>query len=141
MERLIIEMDIWWRLPQKIRFLIVGGYNTVFGYAAFAVCFLIVGKRIHYLLVGLLAHLLSVTNAFLVHRSFVFRASGPWQASFVRFNLSQLIGVGFGMGGLYTLVEFGHLNPLIAQAFMIALGTVLAYSLHRTYSFGPEFRG
>ncbi len=118
----------------------MGCYNTAFGYVVFAACFLVLGRRLHYLLVALLAHVISVINAFFLHRKLVFRASGPWQASFIRFNVSQLIGVGFGLAGLYMLVEFGRLNPLAAQAIMIAAGAVVSYCLHRAYSFGPDLR-
>jgi putative flippase GtrA len=125
----------WWGLPQTLRFLIVGGYNTAFGYLAFTVFFLTVGQRIHYLIVGLAAHAVAAVNAFVVHRLFVFRSAKGWVAEYLRFNLSQLAALSFGMAALYSLVSFGHLNPLVAQAIVVSASVVLSYALHRFFTF------
>jgi len=125
----------WWRLHQTLRFLIVGGYNTAFGYLAFAVLYLAFGHRIHYLVVGLMAHAVAVVNAFVVYRAFVFRSARKWFPEFLRFNLSQLATLGFGMAGLYLLVNFGRMNPLLAQAVVVSASVVLSYALHRFYTF------
>ncbi len=125
----------WWELPQTLRFLIVGGYNTVFGYLAFTVLYLTVGERINYLIVGLAAHAVAAVNAFVVHRLFVFRSSKGWFAEYLRFNLSQLASLSFGMAALYALVSFGHLKPLIAQAMAVSASVVISYALHRFFTF------
>jgi len=125
----------WWRLRQQWRFLLVGAFNTLFGYLLFSGLFLLFGKRIHYLIIGVISHTIAVCNAFIAYRTLVFPSNDRWQASFVRFNLSQLVSLGFGMSGLYALVEFGHLNPLLAQAVIITLSVILSYTLHRFFSF------
>jgi putative flippase GtrA len=130
------DWGAWWNLPRKIRFLLAGGYNTVFGYLVFGALFLALGKVINYLLIALLAHLISLVNAFLVHRHLVFRSSGQWLASFIRFNLSQLSSLAVGMVCLYTLVEAARISPLAAQAVAMMITVPLAYLLHRWYSFG-----
>jgi putative flippase GtrA len=130
-----IEWRAWWRLPQQVRFLLAGGYNTVFGYLVFSALYLSIGRWIHYLVVALLAHLIAVISAFVVHRRLVFRSIDRWQTSFIRFNVSQLAALGCGMAGLYLLVQFGHFNPLLAQALIISFTVSLTYVLHRHYSF------
>jgi putative flippase GtrA len=125
----------WWRLPQKLRFLLAGAFNTGVGYVLFSGMFLLFGRWIHYLLIGLAAHFIAVVNAFIVHRLLVFRSTEKWQRSFVRFNLSQLVSLGFGMTALYSLVEFVKWNPLLAQAAVTVVSVVLNYLLHRFFSF------
>ena len=115
--------------------MLAGGYNTLFGYGAFGVLFLMLGKQVHYLLIGLIANVIAVISAFVVHRNFVFRSTEHWRTSFIRFYLSQLIALGFGMVGLYGLVEFARFNPLVAQAVIITLSVALTYVLHRYFSF------
>lgn len=129
------EWQAWWRLPQQIRFLAAGAFNTGVGYALFSTLFLLFGQRIHYLLIGLAAHALAVVNAFVVYRTLVFRSTERWQMPFIRFNLSQLVGLAFGMASLYTLVEFFGWSPLFAQAVVTLLSVVLNYLLHRYFSF------
>jgi putative flippase GtrA len=126
----------WWRIPQQLRFLLAGSFNTAFGYAVFTSLYLLLGHRIHYLIVGILAYSISVVSAFAVYRSLVFRSSRSLFRSFVRFNLSQFAALGLGMVGLYSLVEFGHLNPLLAQAIVVVISAFFIYVLHRYFSFG-----
>jgi putative flippase GtrA len=133
-----IDWGAWWRLPRKLRFLLAGGYNTVFGYLVFGALFFALGKTISYLLIALLAHLISLVNAFVVHRRLVFRSTGQWRASFIRFNLSQLSSLAFGMTCLYALVEFGRIKPLAAQALAMMITVPLTYLLHRRFSFGDR---
>lgn len=132
------ELISWWHLPQKLRFLVAGAYNTVFAYASFATLIFLFGGSVHYLVIGVVNHVICVSNAFLVHRFLVFRSHEPWMPSFVRFNVSQLVTLAFGLAMLYSLVEYGKLRPLAAQAMSIGATVVLNYMLHRHFSFATE---
>jgi putative flippase GtrA len=129
------ECNAWWKLPQQLRFLAAGAFNTAVGYIVFTALFLVLRKWVHYLLIGLAAHAIAAIGAFLVYRTLVFQSTEKWQPAFVRFNMSQLAGLGFGMAFLYGLVEYAHWNPLAAQAVVTAASVVLNYLLHRHFSF------
>jgi putative flippase GtrA len=135
------ESNAWWRLPQQVRFLAAGGFNTAVGYALFSVMFLLFGRWVHYLLIGLAAHMIAVVNAFVVHRKLVFRSTDDWWPAFVRFNVSQVVSLTFGMAALYSLVEFARWNPLLAQLAATVVSVVLNYLLHRYFSFRKRISG
>lgn len=118
-----------------MRFLLAGAYNTVFGYAVFSLLFFALGRSVHYLLIGVVANFIAMVSAFIVHRTLVFRSSDRWQSSFVRFYVSQLVALGFGIAALYWLVEYGHFKPLVAQAAIMTASVALTYVLHRRFSF------
>ena len=130
-----IEWEAWWRAPQQVRFLIAGGYNTLVGYLIFSALYLLLGRYVHYLVIACVAHVISVASAFVVHRFLVFRCNDDWRRSFLRFNLSQLVALGCGLCGLYGLVNYAHLRPLVAQANVTILSVILSYLLHRYFSF------
>lgn len=130
-----LSWESWWRLPLKLRFVLAGGYNTAFGYLLFSAMFLLAARWVHYLVIALAAHALSVVNAFVVHRKLVFRATDDWRPAFFRFNVSQVVSLTFGMAALYSLVEFGHCNPLAAQFAVTIASVALNYLLHRHFSF------
>lgn len=130
-----IERQAWWRLPQQVRFLVAGGINTVVGYLVFSGLYVLLHQHVHYLVIGILAQAVALTSAFIVYRRLVFLSNDGWIATFIRFNLSQLVAFGGGLAGLYLFVRFGHLPPLIAQAIVILLTVMLSYALHRYYSF------
>ena len=134
-------MQSWWQLPQQFRFLLAGGYNTVFGYLMFSGLYLLCGEQVHYLIIAVLAHGIAVINAFIVHRRLVFRSLEPWFTSFVRFNVSQLAALAFGITCLYALVSYGRIRPLVAQAIVTTVSVLLTYLLHSRFSFRGQPRG
>lgn len=122
-------------LNEKARFLVVGAYNTAFGYMAFVGLYLWFKESIHYLIVVAIAHLISVANAFLTQRRLVFRDNSPLLASFVRFNVATTISLLFGLAGMALLVDGVGIPPLISQAIVTILSTIGIYILHRRYTF------
>ena len=127
-----------WANDLKFRFLVVGAYNTAFGFVLFPVLYLLLSSRLHYVVVYLIAHALAVTNAFLAYRRVAFRAEGHWAGQFLRFNIGYLGALGLGLGGMALLVTRAHLSPLIAQPLLLTATVVLSYLWHSRVSFGRE---
>lgn len=113
----------------------IGAYNTFFGYLSFAGLYLVFKGRLHYLVILVAAHILAVTNAFVGHKFLTFRAKGYLWADFLRFNLTYLGALAFGLLGLPFLIEVCKFHPLISQAMLMAISMFGTYVLHRRVSF------
>lgn len=125
-----------WSDDQRFRFLVVGAYNTAFGYLVFPLLYLLLSKRMHYALILVIAHQIAVTQAFVLHRRFAFRAEGAaWLPQFLRFNVGYLGALGVGLGGMYLFVSRLHVSPLVAQPALTTLTIVLSYLWHSRVSF------
>lgn len=135
MERIAHSLLLRWRSNERLRFLIVGGWNTLFGYVAFLILYWLLHRRLHYLVIGVLSHLIAMINAFTCHRLWVFRSRGPLVAEFIRFNLAQLFVLGCALASLWVLVTFLQINPLVGQAFVTIGAVVVSYLTHRRFSF------
>lgn len=135
MERIARALLLRWHGNERLRFLIVGGWNTLFGYVAFLILYWLLHRQLHYLIIGVLAHLIAMINAFACHRLLVFRSRGPLVAEFIRFNLAQLFVLGCGLASLWVLVTFLQINPLVGQAFVTIGAVVVSYLAHRRFSF------
>lgn len=123
---------------ERIRFLVVGGINTVVGYGLFVVIELGIGRWIGYLGSLYLSYLLGVTSAFFLHRRLTFRAhtaEGSQWLAFLRFASVYVISLAINTVGLPVLVEFAHLPVLVAQAIMVMITTVISYVGHKYFSF------
>lgn len=125
---------------EKLRFLIVGAYNTIFGYATFVALYFLLHDYLHYLVIVLLSHMIAVTNAFFMYRRIVFRAQAPLLPAFLRFNLSTVAAMLFGMAGMALLIEIFGIHPLLAQALVTCATVVVTYFLHRHYTFPASLR-
>ena len=122
---------------QRIRFLFVGGINTVIGYGVFVLAELTIGPIVGYVGSLFLSYVIAVPIAFLLHRRFTFRAheSGSRVVDFLRFSSVYVVSLVINTVGLPLLVEFEHLPPIGAQAVMVVVTTLLSYAGHKYFSF------
>ena len=124
-----------WDGSEKLRFLVVGAWNTAFGYLAFVVAYFLLRQWLHYLVIMLIAHFVSVCNAFVGHKFLVFRRDGHLLADFLRFNMSYVGTLLFGLAALPILVEVFGIHLLISQGLLVVVTTVSSYFLHKKLSF------
>ncbi|HTP39599.1 MAG TPA: GtrA family protein [Steroidobacteraceae bacterium] len=126
---------LWWQGSQRLRFLVVGAWNTLFGYGCFALLYLLFGRHVHYMVLQVIAHFLSVTNAFIWHRHVTFRSRATWPLEFARFNASYLGTLALGLVTLPLLVRGLAISPLLGAALVTVLTVATSYALHRRFSF------
>lgn len=124
-----------WRDSQKFRYLAIGLWNTLAGYAIFAGLYLIIGPQIGYMFTALISHVLAVIQSFLTQRHLVFRSQGNCWAEYLRFNLAHLGSLLIGLVLLTILVELIGFTPLIAQAQSTLLIVVMSYFVHQHFTF------
>ena len=117
---------------QRIAFVIVGGANTVIGFA-FYWLYLRVG--IGYIGALILAHICAVIWAFLLYRNLVFRVRGHLFLDLWRFEVVNLSALGINLALLPVAVEVIHLRPLLAQLAVASITMFVSFFGHRDFSF------
>lgn len=127
-----------WHDHEKLRYVAIGVWNTLFAYAAFSSLYALLHRHWHYLVIGVAAHLVAVTNAFALQRRFVFRSVTPWWQAYLRFNLAQLLMLCWGLAGLAFFVEVLAWHPLISQLVVIVVSVVLGYLLSSKFAFRKQ---
>ena len=122
---------------QRVRFLLVGGVNTVVGYSLFALLYFAFGRVIGYLGALYISYAIATVLAFVLHRRFTFRAtdSGNVMIDFLRFVVVYVVSLAINTAALPVLVELAHLNPILAQAIVVVATTFLSYFGHKLFSF------
>jgi len=124
---------------QRVAFLIVGGINSVVGFAAFFVFLMLVGRLWGppwgYLATLLCAHVVSVLIAFVLYRFAVFRVRGHVLADLWRFETVYLGALAVNFMLLPLLVEVAHLPVLLAQGLIMFLTAIISWLGHKNYSF------
>jgi putative flippase GtrA len=134
-------------LRQFMRYILVGGFNTVFGYGLFALLnWLSRGLGpYNYLYAGVLANLIAISVAFLGYKWFVFRTRGNYLVEYIRcfgvYGSSALIG----LAGLSILVPILRRSlhrpdeaPYLAAAMMMVVTMVISFLGHKNISFRPR---
>lgn len=121
--------------PQGLRYLLVGGFNTVFGYGLFALALQLFGDDVHYLVILVAATIVAVLMAFVGYRYIVFRVRGDIVRDFLRFSVVYAVALAVNAVALPLLVEGFGVPVLLAQA-VVVMGTVIAsFFAHRSFSF------
>ena len=120
---------------QKIRFLLVGGFNTVFGYSMFALMYFWIGSRTGYVITLLSAHLLSSTLAFFLYRRFVFNEHASGASTYLKFQSVYLFPLVSNLVVLPLLVEALKWNVYLAQGTFSFAWVFASFFAHKKFTF------
>ncbi|MFS0852499.1 GtrA family protein [Microbacterium sp. 179-I 3D4 NHS] len=122
---------------QRVRFLAVGGVNTVLGYAIYAVLaqWVFAHVPLGYLLALIISYAIAICVAFVLYRRFVFVVKGNVLVDFVRFVGVYAVSILANAAALPVLVELLHLHPLVAQAIVLVVTTLISFVGHKHFSF------
>ena len=124
---------IWFKIPEKLRFLLVGGFNTVVSYLLFAFLYKVIGW--HYNTALTVQYLITVNMSVLTMRYYVFRSSGNFGREFVKAWSVYIFIFFFNAAMLNLFVKVLSLQPLLAQALYLVISTVVTFILHKYLSF------
>jgi putative flippase GtrA len=123
------------RRSQVALYLIVGGWNTVFAYAEWALLQFLLGDHVHYLVILVLAWPVAVLNAYVCYRRFVFRSSDSVLRELPRFSLVYVATLLGSLLALPFLLSALPLSIYAIQAGYTFTVVILSYLGHRFFSF------
>ncbi len=127
-----------------LRYLIVGGWNTAFGYAAFAgLNYLLTGVIPYpYMAANVLANVISITVAYFGYKVFVFKTKGNYLREYLRtylvYGASCLVSLAMLPVCVALVRHVVHnpvLAPYIAQAMVVPVIVAMSYFGHKKFSF------
>jgi len=151
MIKLIIKIykwaeSIWFPLPEKLRYLLVGGFNTVVSYTLLNVLDWVFGKvnvsagwgyrpEVVANAALILQYLLTINLSVFTMRYYVFQSHGNWKKEFAK-AWSVYIFIYLINAPILTLlmVVFG-LRTWAAQLIYLIFSTIITFILHKYYSF------
>jgi putative flippase GtrA len=129
---------------QFLRYLVVGGWNTLFGYGTYAAAtaLLMPHLRYGYIAAQVISGLLNITIAFLGYKFFVFRTKGNYLREW--FRCLAVYGTGMIPGllllplvvqGLHYGLHLGHSAPYAGGAILLGFGVIYSFLGHKKFSF------
>ena len=127
------------------RYLVVGIWNTAFGYGTFALFTALLDGHVpaSYMAASLLSSVLNITVSFLGYKWFVFKTQGNYFTEWARCLVVYSGSIALGLALLPPAVFLvGYVTgnpgtaPYIAGALVMAVQVVVSFVGHRTFSFG-----
>lgn len=122
----------------KINYLFVGVWNTIFGYCFFALLYILFSAKIHYLILFIISNIFSITNAYVGYKLFVFKTKGNIIREYSRFYLIYGFSIIINIICLPLLVEVLRINPLAAQAIILIFNVIISFTGHKHFTFGGQ---
>lgn len=123
------------RHEKKVRYLIVGGWNTAFGYLLFIVLYELLNSRINYIAILVLSYVLSITNAFLCYKFLVFKTKGNYLKEYLRFYVVYGAAFLLNLAMLPFFVEILKVSPVLSQGLIVSFTVLISYIGHNNFSF------
>ena len=125
----------YFRRREQVLYLLVGGWNTVFGYGVWAAMQFLLGGFLHYLVIVVLSWPIAVLNAYLGYRYIVFRSDGPVLRELPRFSLIYFVMLIVNLVLLPIALSVLPFSIYGVQAALTVIVIVSSYLAHKYYSF------
>ena len=143
MDKIIAQlMDKYRGNKEEIRritaYLIVGGWNTLFGIGVYAILYELLHNSVNYLVLMIPANILAITNAYLCYKLFVFKTRGNYASEYLRCYAVYGAGIILSFILMFLLVSIFGLHPILAQCLCVVGTTIFSYIGHKRFSFAKK---
>ena len=120
-----------------VRFFIAGGSAAVTNLTVFYVCTSVF--TVYYIWASILAYGISFFVSFTLQKFWTFRDNSLFHLNkqLAKYLFIMLFNLGVNTAILYTLVEYAHLPPLVAQILAIMLIAVWSFFVYHFFIFKP----
>lgn len=127
---------------QFVRYLLVGAWNTGFGYGIFCLLTALLMARLPFpynqWAIILLSNLICVSIAYLLHKYLVFQTRGNILVEYLRFWTVYLPTILANLLALPLITKYLHWNIYLTQGLFMLLVIVASFLGHRYFSFRPS---
>ena len=126
--------EYWFKLPDKIRFLIIGGFNAGVSYLIYSAFCLVMGDSAYQIALAL-AWAISSVVSYTTQKFLVFQANGNWVKEYLKCCTTWFFSYLINAGLLEFIVKILHLNVFVAQIVATLAAAVFSYIFIKKLAF------
>ncbi len=120
---------------QKLRYLAVGGVNTLVGYAIGVATYQLLVDSMHIVVIGIFANIVTITFSFLTYKTLVFRTQGQWLKEYLKAYVVYGAVAILGIFLLWLFVNYLGISIWVAQGILIVITVAASYIGHARFTF------
>lgn len=125
-------LKFWFSLPQPLRFLLVGGFDTVVAFLFYSI---LIYAGLHYSLALVINYIFSVNLSILNMRYFVYQSKGKLIKGYSKGWVAYLSTLCLNYIGLFILIDVLKIGEIKAQMIYTIFATLYIYFLHKYFTF------
>lgn len=123
----------------KVRFILAGIINTVFGLSAYPILYYSLVKfNLHYLVILFISQVICITFSYVTNKVFVFKTTGNLWSEYIKFSSFYLSYFLVNLVALPFMVEILKMNPILAQILFTFVVVISSYFWHSKISFATK---
>jgi len=123
------------RHGEKLRFLVVGGWNTAFSYGVLFMLDTLLHQYLHYTIIMFVAWVIGVTQNLFTFKLFVFRTKGHWVKEYLRSYVVYSGSFVLNLAIVAVIISLWHPRLSIAQLPALVIVTIISYVGHKYFTY------
>lgn len=120
---------------EKFLYLIVGAFNTTFGYCLGLFLYQTFSPQMHIVLVATITNIIAISMSFISYKLFVFKSQGVWWReyfkSYMVYGFIAIVNIFL----IWFLVDVVGIVFWLSQGMLIILTVTVSYIGHRKFTF------
>lgn len=120
---------------EKLLYLVVGGWNTLFTYVSFSALYYLLHGQLFSSVILFLSYALSSINGFLGFRYVVFKSKGHPVVEYLKFQLVWIPLLAINLVALPLMLAYTSLNAYVVQALFAVSFLVIGYLGNKYFTF------
>ncbi len=132
-DRLVPRRLAPWR--EQLQYLVMGGYNTLFGYALFVVLYTFFRDTLPLTAILIVGYTIGVANNYVIYRVVVFRSHVAVWREFPRFSLVYIVTLAANLVALPLALHALKLSAYVLQAAFTLIVVVATYGANKYFGF------
>lgn len=122
-------------ISRPIRYLLVGGWNTLFGYGIMVGLFYLLTPYLNLVAITVIANICGITMSFVTYKLLVFCTAGNWLKEYFKSYIVYGGAACFNIFLIWLLSGKIGLSIWLAQGIAIPLGVISSYFGHKYLTF------
>lgn len=138
--------NLWFKFPEKLRYLLVGGFNTVLAYSLLvfldftfekinSAIALNLSKEVVANIALIVQYIITINISFTTMRYYVFRSHGNWKKEWLKAWSVYIFIYTINAPIMTLLMYVFNLVTWQAQGIYLIFSTIVTFLLHKYYSF------
>jgi putative flippase GtrA len=125
----------WPRHRDKVMYLVVGGWNSLFAYGCFSVLYYLLNERLAPSVILTIAYAVASVNGYLTFRYLVFKPVRHPVVEYLRYQAVYLPILGVNLIVLPLALTYTSLNAYAIQALFAIFSVVASYLGNKYFAF------
>lgn len=113
--------------PKFLSFFVIGVWNTIFGIGLFFLLYSLLHKYCYYMVLVVIANVITITNAYILYKFFVFKTKGNYLKEYMKFYV--VYGLAFVVSILVFPIFMEIILPFV-QAHMLNYSNIFQYKAY-----------